>query len=509
MSDDAGKTPQPAAGATPQPAAGKTPQQHGDAGRPQQPAAKETPQPAAGATPQQHGDAAGATPVRRAWQREPTSSLNPLQWRRLLIVAMLLVILIAITEQFARIPTTELSSSATWSQALAFAVPVLMAALGGVFSERAGVVNIGLEGLLILGTWFGAWGALMFGPWWGILIGVGGGALGGLLHAIATVGFGVDHIISGVAINLMAPGVTRFLSDKVFSPLPGGGITQSPSVKDVGSFSLPFLAGGAGTPDFLGWIERGGRSTEELRTLRNELRSAGAANPEPPDWFFVSDIAGVLRGFIHDISWFTLIAYALVPISVWLLWKTSFGLRLRSCGEHPVAADSLGVNVYLYKYYGVVISGALAGYGGAFLVIHLTGFYRETQTAGRGFIGLATTIFGNWRPVGAASGSLLFGFVDILQLRDRSAAHALLLLVALLLGALTVYYALRRSNRLAIFMAFGAAVFLNWYLFTESVPKQLPQALPYIIVLLVLLFYSTRLRMPAADGMLYRRGREE
>ncbi len=449
------------------------------------------------------------SPVRKLWGRIPTSDLKPLRWQRILLLSLTLVLLIAITEEFARTPTDAMSSSTTWTQALAYAVPVLMAALGGVFAERAGVVNIGLEGMLILGTWFGAWGALNFGPWWGILIGMGGGAAGGLLHALATVGFGVDHIISGVAINLMAPGVTRFLSDKVFSNREGGGITQSPSVEDAGSFSLPFLAGGGGTSDLLGWIERGGRSREEFRELRNELRAAGAANPEPGDWFLISDAAGVLRGFVHDVSWFTLIAYAIVPISVLLLWKTSFGLRLRSCGEHPIAADSLGVNVYRYKYYGVIISGALAGFGGAYLVIHLTNFYREGQTAGRGFIGLATTIFGNWRPTGAAGGSLIFGFTEVLQLRDRTAAHALLLFVALLLGVLTVFHLVRRRGRLAGFLALASAGFVVWYVTTESVPRQLPQALPYIVVLLVLLFYASRLRMPAADGLPYRRGQQE
>ena len=449
------------------------------------------------------------TPPRRFWYKLPTDDLKPLRWQRILLLSLILVLLIAITEEFARTPTDEISSSTTWTQALAYAVPVLMAALGGVFAERAGVVNIGLEGMLILGTWFGAWGALDFGPWWGILIGVAGGAAGGLLHAAATVGFGVDHIISGVAINLMAPGITRFLSDKVFTNREGGGITQSPSVEDVGSFSLPLLAGGGNTPDLLGWIERGGRTRTEFLEARNELRAAGAANPEPGDWFLISDAAGVLKGFIHEVSWFTLIAYALVPVSVWLLWKTAFGLRLRSCGEHPIAADSLGVNVYRYKYYGVVISGALAGFGGAYLVIHLTSFYREGQTAGRGFIGLATTIFGNWRPSGAAGGSLIFGFTEVLQLRDRTAAHALLLFAALLLGVLVVYYLLRRRGRLAAFMLLAAGGFIAWYLTTESVPKQLPQALPYIVVLLVLLFYASRLRMPAADGMTYRRGQQE
>ncbi len=422
-----------------------------------------------------------------AWYPKPSSAQQEQQYQRRLRITVFIVIgvaLLALTEQFARPATDQLSFSTTWSIALAYAVPVLMPALGGIFAERAGVVNIGLEGMLILGTWFGAWGALEFGPWWGILVGTAGGAIGGLLHAIATVSFGVDHIISGAAILVMSPGIARFLSDKVFEGRPGGGITQSPRVESVDSFSIPFLAGGAGTADALGRIESW-------------------------DWFWVSDAAGILRGFLWNVSWLTLVAYALVPISVWLLWRTSFGLRLRSCGEHPVAADSLGVDVYRYKYYGVVISGALSGYGGAFLVIELTGIYREGQTAGRGFIGLATTIFGNWRPVGAALGGLLFGFTDTLQLRDRPAVHGLLLLVMLALGLMTLVFLVRRRYRAAAGLAVAAAGFAVWHYTTETVPKQFPQALPYITVLLVLLFYTSKLRMPAADGMRYRRGQQQ
>ena len=167
------------------------------------------------------------------------------------------------------------------------------------------------------------------------------------------------------------------------------------------------------------------------------------------------------------------------------------------------------MDVYRYKYYGVVLSGAFAGYGGAFLVIELTGIYREGQTAGRGFIGLATTIFGNWRPVGAALGGLLFGFTDTLQLRDRPAVHGLLLLVVLALGLMAFVFLVRRRYRAATGLAIAAGGFAVWHYATETVPKQFPQALPYITVLLVLLFYTSKLRMPAADGMRYRRGQQQ
>ena len=125
---------------------------------------------------------------------------------------------------------------------LRWGVPILLAGLGGLWSERAGVVNIGLEGMMVLGTWFGAWGALQFGPWVGLLLGMLGGALGGLVHAVATVQFGVDHVISGVAINILGPGLARFLSSEVFTKKckdQGGSSRQSPRVPTVGRFTFP------------------------------------------------------------------------------------------------------------------------------------------------------------------------------------------------------------------------------------------------------------------------------
>ncbi|MCP4222653.1 MAG: ABC transporter permease, partial [Actinomycetia bacterium] len=332
--------------------------------------------------------------------------------RRLIALVVLGMVLLALTERFARIPTTDLTSSGTWSIALGWSIPILMAGLGGMFSERSGVVNIGLEGLLILGTWFGAYGTVVTGsPWLGILFAIVAGGVGGLVMAVATVSFGVDHIIVGTAILVMAPGISRYLSGLLF-PDHGGSITQSPNLTGVSTFSVPFLAGGAifgwESPDILGSIERSNA-------------------------FLASEAAGILRGFVFQMSWFTLIGILVIPGSAWVLWRTRFGLRLRSVGESPDAADSLGIDVYRYKYYGVVISGLLAGYGGGFLAIQLSGLYKEGQTQGKGFIGLATMIFGNWRPGGTASGALLFGFTETLRLRDPAAPHALLLFVAIVL----------------------------------------------------------------------------
>lgn len=407
-------------------------------------------------------------------------------WGRWMLYAAVGVAVLTVVQGF---DDTERLTAVTSSQAmLRWAVPIMLAGLGGLFSERAGVVNIGLEGMLILGTWFGAWGAINYGGWAGLAIGVGGGALGGLVHALATVTFGVDHIISGVAVNVTAPGVTRFLSAEILVGHEGGSTTQSPRTPGVGKFTLPFAAGGDlfgwKTPDVLGWLTR-------------------------RDWFFVSDLTGLARGLVSNLSLTTVIAFALVPASAWLIWRTRFGLRMRICGEHPAGGETQGVNIYLYKYLAVVISGGLAGLGGAFIASpELSGIYQEGQTHGRGFIGLAALIFGNWRPGGIMAGALLFGYPFGIGLRDLdgSASHSLLMVTALALGAVAVW-AVMRGRRVDAALAAGLSLAaVVWYFLSETAPDWWTAILPYVIVLVVLAFYSQRLRMPRADGLPYRRG---
>ncbi|WP_245177420.1 ABC transporter permease [Geodermatophilus sp. DF01_2] len=372
----------------------------------------------------------------------------------------------------------ELTSSSTLSAALLLAVPIGLAALGGLWSERAGVVNIGLEGMMILGTWGAGWAGWQWG-WVGAVIGgLVFGAAGGLLHAVATVTFGVDHVVSGVAINILAGGVVRFLSELVFTEDTGGGPTQSPALaSDPPALSLPLLSSG---PDLLGDLER-------------------------QNWFLASDLAGLLRGVTSGVGLLTLLAVLLVPVSYLLLWRTAFGLRLRSCGENPAAADSLGVPVYRLKYLAVIVSGALAGLGGVFLVF-VAGIYREGQTGGRGFIGLAALIFGNWRPGGLAAGAGLFGFADALQLRSQTAVVALLLLVAVLLAGVAVVQAVRRRLLQAVVAGAFAAAGLVGFLTIDELPEGIVFFTPHLTTLLVLSLASQRLRMPKADGLVYRRG---
>lgn len=370
----------------------------------------------------------------------------------------------------------DVASSGTINAAIALAVPIAMAGLGGLWAERAGVVNIGLEGMMILGTFGAGWAGYQYGPWAGVLAAVLFGCVGGALHALATVTFGVDHIVSGVAINILGLGAAKFFASVAFTGVPGGGETQSPPITDLPAFSIPGVRG-------------------------------PLADLESQGWFFVSDLAAVLGAVLTNVSALTLTAVGLV-VGTWvLLWRTAFGLRLRACGESPVAAESLGVNVYLYKYVAVLVSGGLAGLGGAFLAIVAASAYRDGQTGGRGFIGLAAMIFGNWRPGGLSMGAGLFGYANALQLRQGgTSVHAVLLLIAVALLALAVWLLVRRSTRNGVLTAVAGAVVLTWFLSTDSVNSDFTSMTPYVATLLVLALASQRLRMPAADGVPYRRG---
>ncbi len=419
-----------------------------------------------------------------------TSLLSPraqmMRTNRWLWLALGVVATLAITRTLADTP--DLTSSGTFGSALRLGTPIFLAGLGGVYAERVGIVNIGLEGMMILGTWFGAWAGWLWGPWTGLAVGVIAGALGGLLHALATVTFNVDHIVSGVAINILAFGGMRFLSVVSYGGDSGGGATQSPPIAAViGKASLPILAGG----EILGW-----ESPDWLGSLESQR------------WFFLSDLAGLIRGLTVDVSWAVVLAVVLVPASWWFLWKTPLGLRMRSVGEHPVAAESLGVNVYRMKYLGVMLSGGMAGLGGAMLVTEFARIYREGQTGGRGFIGLASMIMGNWRPGGAAAAGGLFGFTFALELRDEPAVHALLLLVAIVGIGMGVWLGYRKRWIPAVWLVGTAAAALLVFLSTDSIPREFVFIAPYVTTLVVMSLASQHLRMPAADGRPYRRGQQ-
>jgi general nucleoside transport system permease protein len=266
----------------------------------------------------------------------------------------------------------HLEAVVVWGALLAamlrYATPLAFASLGGLFSERSGVVNIGLEGMMLTGAFFAVWGADVTGTWTlGILIGIFSGGLMGLLHAFFSITLRADQIVGGTAINFIALGLTTYLFIKLYGKQ--GTPTDISTVPDV---KLGFLL--------------------DIPLVGN----------------FLHDIFGQLDLLI----W---VAIALVFVTWIVVFKTTIGLRLRSVGEHPRAADTVGINVYGVRYGAVVLSGMLAATGGAYLSLGFVEAFQDNMTAGRGFIALAALIFGNWRPFGAAAACLLFGFSSALS----------------------------------------------------------------------------------------------
>jgi general nucleoside transport system permease protein len=257
----------------------------------------------------------------------------------------------------------HLESVVTWSAltaaALRYATPLTFAALGGLFSERSGVVNVGLEGMLLTGAFFGIWADVESGHWWvGLLAAMAAGGAMALIHAFFCINLRADQIISGTAINFLAVGITGYLFIQQFGDegTPGT-ISQIPDVH------LSFLDG----------------------------------------VYFLGPAFGQLNLMIY-LLFGTLVGTYIV------VFRTPFGLRLRACGEHPRAAETVGISVYRTRYIAVTLSGVLAALGGAYLSIGFVHSFNENMTFGKGFIGLAALIFGNWRPFGAFGAALLFGF---------------------------------------------------------------------------------------------------
>ena len=254
---------------------------------------------------------------------------------------------------------------------LRFATPLAFAAIGGIFSERAGVVNIGLEGMMLAGAFFGIYAAVEGHHWTVGLLGamVAGGLLA-LMHAFFSIHLRADQIVSGTAINFLALGLTGYLFRYVY---------------------------------------------KEQGTPSDVSRIPDVTLPGIKDVPFLGDVIGDLNLMI----WLVL---ALLVLAYFVLFKTPIGLRLRSVGEHPKAADTVGISVFGVRYAAVVASGALAALGGAYLSIGFVGSFNENMTVGRGFIALAAVIFGKWHPFGAFGGCLLFGFSSALAQRLQGEA---------------------------------------------------------------------------------------
>jgi simple sugar transport system permease protein len=248
-----------------------------------------------------------------------------------------------------------------------FATPLVFAGIGGMFSERSGVVNIGLEGMMLMGAFWGVYGADKGGSWViGLLAAMLAGGSLALVHAFFAIHLRADQIVSGTAVNFLALGITGYFFYQLYN---GGdvpvGISSTPNV------SIP-------------WIE--------------DMRFLGPA--------------------IGNLDLMVWMSFALVIVSYFVMFRTPIGLRIRACGEHPRAADTVGIDVYSVRYGSVVLSGVLAGLGGAYISIGYSGgLFTENQTAGRGFIALAALIFGAWRPFGTFYAALLFGLSTALAYR--------------------------------------------------------------------------------------------
>ena len=296
--------------------------------------------------------------------------------------------------------------SALAAAMLRFATPLVFAALGGVVSERSGVVNIGLEGMMLVGAFFGIYGADLTGGWvGGLLLGMlAGGALA-LVHAFFAISLRADQIVSGFAINFLALGLTGYLFLQHYGD--NGTPEGLPQVPDV---SLP-----------IDWIPFFGPALDKLNLL----------------------------------VWVSLV----LVFAVWLfIFRTPAGLRLRSVGENPRAAATVGISVYKVRYLAVIASGVLAAMGGAFLSLGFVHSFNQNMTAGRGFIALAVVIVGKWRPVAALAAALMFGFSQAL------------------------------AQRLPVFSESSATLL---------------QALPYVVTLIAVAGLVGRSTPPAADGVPY------
>ena len=277
--------------------------------------------------------------------------------------------------------TTHLEGVFVWSAMLAttlrYATPLTFAAIGGMFSERSGVVNIALEGMMLAGAYFGIWGADVTGSWvTGLLIAVVAGGAFAAVHAYFSIHLRADQIVGGTAINFLALGLTGYLFIQTY-----GNQGTPADVSEIPDVHLPGLQ----------------------------------------HTYFIGPAIGQLNLMI----W---ISFAVLILSYIVMFRTPIGLRIRAVGEHPRAADTVGISVFKVRYAAVIVSGMLAALGGAYLTIGYVHSFNQNMTEGRGFIALAALIFGKWRPFGAFGAALLFGFSSTLaqRLQDYSASASTL-----------------------------------------------------------------------------------
>ncbi|MGE5576175.1 MAG: ABC transporter permease [Syntrophothermus sp.] len=299
------------------------------------------------------------------------------------------------------------------SATVRMATPIALAAMGGAFAERAGVVNLGLEGMILTGAFAGVLGSYISGsPWLGVLFAVLAGGLMGWLLAVFAVRLKADHVVSGVGLNIFALGLTTWLMQVIWKSR-----GTSEAVAGLKEISLPLIK-------------------------------------EIP-------VVGVVLGTNSPLVYLMLILVALGWV---LLFKTPWGLRIRMVGEHPEAADTLGIGVHRIQYLCVILSGGLAGLGGAYLSLGQLNWFSMNMSAGRGYMALAANIFGQWNPLGGLLASFLFSFTDALQMRIQASG-------------------------------------IPW-------PNEVIQMLPYLLTVAVLAGAVIRSRPPAALGRHYEPGHD-
>lgn len=292
---------------------------------------------------------------------------------------------------------------------LMYSTPLVFGALGGVLSERSGVINIGIEGMMTIGAFAGAAVGYYTGnPWLGVLCAGLSGGIFALLHAVASITFKAVQSVSGVAINLLGPAWALFLCRIAFD-----GATMSYPVEN----KLPKIMG--------------------------------------------TGVKGVLANLNVDVM---VVAALLCAIVMWFVfYRTKWGLRILAVGENPAAADTLGINVYKVRYICVILSGILAGVGGATVTLGIVAQFSQTSIAGQGFIGLAAVIFGKWKPQGAYKACLVFGF----------------------------------AQALTVVLGGGA----------QAVPSEILAMLPYALTILILILFVGKSVAPKANGVAYEKGR--
>lgn len=294
---------------------------------------------------------------------------------------------------------SQVFSVTLFAAAIRSATPILYPALAGIFSERAGVLNIALEGVMLISAFAAVVGSHFTGnPWIGVLCAIAAGLLTSLIHAFMCINLRAEQAIVGTGINILGAGLPSFLLLKLF-----GSQGISPIVPRIYEWRVPFIA----------------------------------------DLPIIGPIIGTQSPLVY-------LSLIMVPVSWFILFKTPFGLRLRAVGENPRAAETVGVSVYRMRYSGVLISGVLASLGGAFLSISYLAQFIRLMTAGRGFIGLAAMIFGRWNPWGALLACLIFGFADALQASAQAAnvpvAPQFLLALPYVLTIIALVSAMGRAN---------------------------------------------------------------